>query len=128
MEGTDLVLLDLKQINPEKHLLLTGRSNERILKFAESLSIILKPVWIRHVLVPGLTVDYTDLFELGRFIGGLRNVERLEILPYHRMGVYKWQQMNKVYPLEGIETPTEQEVERARAIIELGRKDCSGNP
>jgi pyruvate formate lyase activating enzyme len=121
MEGTDLVLLDLKQINPEKHMQLTGQSNERILKFAESLSKIHKSVWIRHVLVPGLTDDYADLFELGRFISGLSNVERIEILPYHRLGVYKWQQMNKAYPLESVKSPTDQEVERARAIIELGR-------
>jgi len=121
MENTDLVLLDLKQINPEKHLRLTSQSNERILSFAASLSRINKPVWIRHVLVPGLTDDYADLFELGRFIGGISNVEKIEILPYHRMGVYKWQQMNKAYPLDGVETPSEHAVERAREIIALGR-------
>jgi pyruvate formate lyase activating enzyme len=121
MEATDLVLLDLKQMNPEKHIHLTGQSNERILKFAASLSKIQKPVWIRHVLVPGLTDDYADLFSLGQFIGSLNNVERIEILPYHRMGVYKWQQMNKAYPLEDVTTPTDQEVVRARSIIDLGR-------
>lgn len=69
-------------------------------------------------MVPELTNDYTDLLRLGQFI----NVERIEILPYHRMSVYKWQQMNKAYPLEDIPSTTDQEVAWARSIIELGRK------
>lgn len=121
IEATDLVLLDLKQMNPEKHVALTSQSNERVLEFAEWLSKQNKPVWIRHVLVPGLTDNYADLFSLGQFIGKLGNVVKIEVLPYHRMGVYKWQQMQMTYPLEGVPTPTNQEVERARSIIDLGR-------
>ncbi|NEW05821.1 pyruvate formate lyase-activating protein [Paenibacillus sp. SYP-B3998] len=117
---TDLVLLDLKQMNSDKHITLTAQPNDRIKRFAYHLNEINKPLWIRHVLVPGWTDDYKDLLELGMFIGSLDHVEKLELLPYHRMGVYKWQQMGKVYPLENCPTPTEQEVVRARSIIELG--------
>jgi pyruvate formate lyase activating enzyme len=122
MNVTDLVLLDLKQMNPDKHLVLTSQPNDRILKFAEWLSEIGKPVWIRHVLVPGLTDGYEDLKALGAFMGRLGNVNKFELLPYHRMGVYKWQDLNKAYPLEGIPSPTDREVERALAIIEQGRQ------
>ncbi|BBH24846.1 pyruvate formate-lyase-activating enzyme [Paenibacillus baekrokdamisoli] len=120
LQVTDLVLLDLKQINPNKHIMLTAQPNDRIKRFAYYLNEIDKPVWIRHVLVPGWTDAYKDLLELGMFIGALDNVEKLELLPYHRMGVYKWHQMGKVYPLENCPTPTDQEVVRARSIIELG--------
>jgi len=120
LKVTDLVLLDLKQINPDKHLALTAQPNDRIKRFASYLSDIGKPVWIRHVLVPGWTDEYNDLFELGKFIGTLGNVQKLELLPYHRMGVYKWQQMGKEYPLGQCPEPTEREVARARMIIDQG--------
>ena len=84
---TDLVLLDLKQMNAAKHVALTAQPNDRIKRFAYYLNEIDKPVWIRHVLVPGWTDDYKDLFDLGMFIGSLQNVEKIELLPYHRMGV-----------------------------------------
>jgi pyruvate formate lyase activating enzyme len=118
---TDLVLLDLKQIHPDKHKELTSQTNERTLRFARWLSDQGKSVWIRHVLVPGYTDDYQDLFELGAFIGELTNVEKLEVLPYHRMGVYKWQELGREYSLEGVQAPTDQEVQRAYRIIEQGR-------
>ncbi|NEW04850.1 pyruvate formate lyase-activating protein [Paenibacillus sp. SYP-B3998] len=124
---TDLVLLDLKQANPEKHLALTAQPNDRIKRFAETLSEQRIPMWIRHVLVPGWTDDYNDLMELGVLIGSLSSVEKIELLPYHRMGVYKWKQMQKEYPLEQCPTPTDQEVIRARSLIDMGisrqRKD-----
>jgi len=79
------------------------------------------------VLVPGITDGGDDLMKLGAFIGELTNVEKLELLPYHRMGVYKWQQLNKTYPLEGVAEPTEREVERARQLIGLGRAQSAGS-
>ena len=120
MSVTDLVLLDLKHIDPVKHTALTSQSNERMLRFAEILSGQGKPVWIRHVVVPGRTDSYEDLMRLGAFIGNLTNVEKLELLPYHRMGVYKWQQLNKLYLLDGVAEPTEREMEAARQLIQLG--------
>lgn len=122
LEATDLVLLDLKQMDTAEHASLTGQPNDRILRFAGRLSEINKPMWIRHVLVPGITDDYTDLLALGEFVGRLRGVEKLELLPYHRMGVYKWRQLGKAYQLDGVPTPGNREMERARSIVELGRE------
>jgi pyruvate formate lyase activating enzyme len=120
LEVTDLVLLDLKQMDSDKHAALTGQPNDRIVRFALHLSELGKKMWIRHVLVPNITDNYVDLVALGEFIGGLKNVEKLELLPYHRLGVYKWQQLGKPYPLEGVPTPSESEVERARRLILKG--------
>jgi len=120
---TDLVLLDLKQMNNQRHEALTGRPNDRILKFARWLSERETPMWIRHVLVPGRTDDWKDLTALGQFLGTLNGVERLEILPYHRMGIYKWEQLGKPYELEGIGAPSDKEVERAYHIIAASQKD-----
>lgn len=117
---TDLVLLDIKHINNEQHRALTTQSNVRVLAMAEQLSRIGKPVWLRHVLVPGVTDGAEHLTELGRFIGGLTNVAKLELLPYHRMGVYKWNSLGIPYPLEGVQPPSDREVARARELIELG--------
>jgi pyruvate formate lyase activating enzyme len=114
---TDLILLDLKQINSEKHKSLTGLPNEHILAFAEFLSEHKAPVWIRHVLIPAKTDDINDLKDLRKFIDTLRNVERVEILPYHKLGVYKWQSLNLQYPLEGVEPPTKETVEMAEHIL-----------
>ncbi|MBB3110970.1 pyruvate formate lyase activating enzyme [Paenibacillus phyllosphaerae] len=121
MKYTDLVLLDLKQMNKKKHELLTSQSNDRILKFARWLSSIGKPAWIRHVLIPGYTDNAEDLNALGEFISLLTNVEKVELLPYHRMGVYKWQALGREYPLEGVPTPTDRDVRRAREIIDRAK-------
>ncbi|MDQ1909911.1 pyruvate formate-lyase-activating protein [Paenibacillus sp. GD4] len=126
MEVTDLVLLDLKQMNNKKHEVLTSQPNDRILRYAKWLSDHRKPIIIRHVLIPGVTDSYEDLSALGRFVGTLSNVQKVELLPYHRMGVYKWQQLNKTYPLEGVQTPSEREVERARGVIESGIAASAG--
>ncbi|WP_281883579.1 pyruvate formate-lyase-activating protein [Paenibacillus sp. YYML68] len=125
MSVTDLVLLDLKQMDESKHQALTGQSNDRILRFARWLSERRQPVWIRHVLIPGITDDMNDLCALGRMIGELRSVEKVELLPYHRMGVYKWQQLGKEYPLEGIPSPDERKMERACRLLEKGRSLAS---
>lgn len=124
LSATDLVLLDLKELHPDRHLALTGQSNERILRFARWLSERGTRMWIRHVLVPGVTDAREDLQALGRFIGTLQGAEKFELLPYHRMGVYKWEQLGRPYELEGVQTPTEQEMERAYRIVEAGRLEA----
>ncbi|AJY75397.1 pyruvate formate-lyase-activating protein [Paenibacillus beijingensis] len=119
--ATDLVLLDLKHTDRTKHTVLTSQPNDRILRFARWLAERKQPVWIRHVLVPGLTDHYTDLIALGQLIGEFSNVEKFELLPYHRMGVYKWQQLGRAYPLEGVREPSAEQIKRAHALIERGR-------
>ncbi|OPA81300.1 pyruvate formate-lyase 1-activating enzyme [Paenibacillus selenitireducens] len=122
MEVTDLVLLDIKHIDPEKHLKLTAQSVEHTLKSARWLSDHGKKCWIRHVYVPGIHDDENDLLNLGRFIGTLKTVEKFEILPYHQMGIYKWKELGREYPLEGVPSPTDDEVNRAYRLIEQGRQ------
>ncbi|MEC0170984.1 pyruvate formate-lyase-activating protein [Paenibacillus graminis] len=117
MQHTDLVLLDLKQIDPQKHLDLTGKPNDHILDFARFLSETNIPVWIRHVLVPGLTDDESDLRKLADFIKTLRNVERVEVLPYHEMGKYKYEQLGLKYPLVHIKPPDGETIRMAREIL-----------
>ena len=118
MEVTDLVLLDIKEINPEQHRVVTGHSNKTILECARYLSDIGKPVWIRHVLVPNLTDRDEDLIELGKFVKTLNNVERFEVLPYHNLGEFKWRELGRPYPLEGTKPPTRARVENAKALME----------
>jgi pyruvate formate lyase activating enzyme len=114
---TDLILLDLKHIDEKKHRKLTGKTNQHILRFARFLSEKNVPVWIRHVLVPTITDDPNDLRSLAAFIRTLNNVEKIEILPYHKLGVYKWKALGLKYPLEGIEPPSEESVEMAQRIL-----------
>ncbi|OAJ76254.1 pyruvate formate lyase-activating protein [Brevibacillus sp. SKDU10] len=121
LEVTDLVLLDLKQMNREKHIWLTSQPNDRTLAFAKFLSDRGKKMWIRHVLIPGITDSASHLLEMGEFIGSLQGVEKVEILPYHEMGVYKWEELGKAYPLKGQRSPSEEEVKRAYELIEKGR-------
>ena len=117
LEYTDLILLDLKHIDNDKHLALTGKPNQHILKFAQYLSERKQPVWIRHVLVPGYTDDEDDLIQLGKFIATLDNVERFEILPYHQLGVHKYEALGQTYPLEVVQEPSEAAVARAYELV-----------
>ena len=117
MEDTDLVLLDIKHIDDGQHNILTGQSNQNILELAEYLSDIGKPVWIRHVLVPGRSDEDAYLIRLHDFIATLKNVEKVEVLPYHTLGVYKWKELGLEYPLEGVEPPTTERVENAKRIL-----------
>lgn len=117
LDLTDLVLLDIKQINEDKHQKLTGMSNRHILDFAAYLDERHVPVWIRHVLIPGKTDIDEDLTKLSRFISTLTNVEKIDVLPYHQLGVYKWKELGLDYPLEGTEPPTEDRVENAKRIL-----------
>ncbi|MGN1377234.1 MAG: pyruvate formate-lyase-activating protein [Dorea sp.] len=118
MEVTDLVMLDIKHIDEEQHRLLTGHTNRNILELADYLSDIGKPVWIRHVLVPQRSDEDVYLNRLRDYIRTLHNVERVEILPYHTLGIYKWKELGLTYSLEGIEPPTKERIENANQILE----------
>ena len=117
MKYTDLVLLDIKHIDNDAHKRLTGWENENILDCARYLSDIHKPVWIRHVLVPGINDDDESLHKLRSFIDTLSNVERVEVLPYHDLGVYKWEQLGIPYKLTDVKPPTKESVLHARKIL-----------
>ncbi len=120
MDVTDLVLLDLKLMDREGHIALTGQPNDRILTFARWLARIGKPIWIRRVIVPGLTDGRDDLVALGRFVAELGNVQKVELLPYHRMGVPKWTRLGWPYDLEHVPEATQDDIKRARAWLEEG--------
>ena len=114
---TDLVMLDLKEIDNAKHKSLTGYGNENILQMAEYLSEKGIPMWIRHVLVPGVTDDQKGLEDMAQFIANLKTVEKIENLPYHTLGLFKWENLKLAYPLEGVRTPSAEEVAKADKIL-----------
>ena len=117
MEVTDLVLLDIKHIDPAGHKDLTGHDNTDILAFARYLEEKNIPVWIRHVVVPGITDNPQLLTLLGEFLGTLSNIKALDVLPYHIMGVSKYKELDMVYPLEGTEPATRKQAMDAKQII-----------
>ena len=117
LQVTDLVLLDLKLMDTEKHRTLTGAGNENILALAQYLSDHHKRMWIRHVLVPDITDDEKDLTEMHRFITTLKTVDKVEVLPYHTLGRVKWEQSGIPYPLDGVPTPDEEAVKKAEALL-----------
>ena len=121
MKYTDLLLVDIKHIDDEQHKLLTGQTNKNILDMARYLSEIGKPVWIRHVLVPEKSDKDEYLKELYKFIKTLDNVEKVEILPYHTFGEYKWKELGYDYPLAGIEPPTKERIKNANEILHTGQ-------
>ncbi len=120
MEVTDLFMLDIKDMDEEKHKNLTGRSNRNILAMAKYLSEHNKEMWIRHVLVPGLTDGEAELYQLRDLLHELKTVSRAEILPYHTLGEFKWEKLNIEYPLKDVPVPTEEEIKRAEEILEIG--------
>ena len=117
MEVTDLVMLDIKHIDLEGHKVLTGHDNGNILAFAKYLEEKQIPVWIRHVLVPGITDDAALLTRLGTFLGTLSNVKALDVLPYHIMGVTKYDQLGMAYPLKDVPPATKEQAANAKKII-----------
>ncbi len=123
---TDLVLLDIKHIDPEKHRKLTGMDNTRVLKFAQLLDEKGIPMWIRHTIVAGYTDDPKELRALGRFIGSLRMVKALDVLPYHTMGVNKYKELGMEYPLEGVEALSKEAAAVARGHILDGIREVRG--
>ena len=120
MKYTDLVMLDIKHIDDEQHKILTGCTNKNILDLARYLSDIKKPVWIRHVLVPERS-DYDEyLIKLDEFIQLLDNVRKVEVLPYHTLGAYKWDELGYEYKLKGIDPPSVERVENANKLLHTG--------
>lgn len=117
MKVTDLVMLDIKHISDEKHKKLTGHSNQKILDFSGYLDSIGKPVWIRHVVVPGITYEESALTELGSFLKTLSNVERLEVLPYHALGKVKYDNLGMEYVLKDTPQLTKEDAKIAENII-----------
>ena len=120
---TDLVMLDIKHIDPVKHRALTSRDNERVLAFARYLAEKNVPTWIRHVVVKGYTYDPESLRDLGRFIGGLSNVKAIDVLPYHSMGEGKYQELGIEYPLRGMPSLDKADAEKAKLCILEGIRE-----
>ena len=121
---TDLVMLDIKHIDPVRHKKITSRDNESILGFARYLADKNVPVWVRHVIVKGYTDDAESLRALGRFIGGLKNVQALDVLPYHSMGEKKYDQLGIDYPLKGMQSMPNSEAMTAKVYIMEGIKEA----
>ena len=117
MQYTDLLLFDIKHIDPVEHKALTAQPNDNILDCLRYLSEIKKPVWIRHVIVEGITDNDEYLRQTREFIDSLDNVERVEALPYHGMGVYKWEKLGIKYTLGNIKPPTETRLDTVRKIL-----------
>ncbi len=116
---TDLFLLDIKHINPKKCKDLVGFSNEKELNFARYLSKIHKPIWIRQVIIPGITDNKEDLEHLRKFIDSLESVQKVELLKYHDMGKFKWENLGYSYPLQSVPSATEEDILRAKKILEI---------
>ncbi len=117
LEVTDLVLLSIKHVDEIKHREIAGVSNSKILKFMEYLKEINKPVWIRYVVIPGLTDAKEDIYRLAEFLKGFPNIQMVDILPYHTMGVYKWEAMGLKYPLEGVPSPDKISIKEIKKIF-----------
>ncbi len=123
MDVTDVIMLDIKHIDDEEHKKLTGHSNKNILAFARYASAKKKELWIRHVVVPGITQNEEYLHRLGVFISELRSVKALDVLPYHDMGKAKYKNLGIDYPLTDTEPLPKEEAVKARDIIMQGIRD-----
>ena len=117
LDVTDLVMLDIKHIESAAHKTLTGHANDNILAFARYLDVKKKPVWIRHVVVPGITFDRDELTALGQFLKTLSNVEKLEVLPYHALGKVKYDNLGIDYVLKDTPQLTKAQAKEAEQII-----------
>lgn len=126
LQNTDLVLLDIKHAVDEKHRAITGVGNEKIKKFALYCTQQKIPIWIRYVLVPGYTDSEEDLKLAADFISELSTVEKVEVLPYHSMGTYKWDKLGKEYQLKDVKEPSEQQVKEAQDILSSGIRGAIG--
>lgn len=118
---TDLVMLDIKHIDPEAHKVLTGTSNQPVLEFAKYLAEKGIPLWVRHVVVPTITDKEEDWKALGEFLATLPNLQALDVLPYHTLGVKKYEALGIDYPLKGLESLDRAEAVRARKMILAAR-------
>lgn len=117
MEHTDLLLMDVKHIDPARHIRLTGKPNDNIRDCFRYLSETGKPVWVRQVLAPGWTDSDEYLARTRAFLETLNNVQKIEVLPYHSLGAYKWEQLGLTYPMKGVEPPAAKQTERAQRIL-----------
>lgn len=117
MKYIDLFMLDIKHMDDAAHRKLTGQTNQNILEMAAYLSDHGKAMWIRHVLVPGITTEEDELHRLRSFLDTLKTVERVEVLPYHTLGVFKWKELGIPYQLEGVDPPTKEQIDRAKEIL-----------
>jgi pyruvate formate lyase activating enzyme len=117
LQDIDLVLLDMKAVTPEQHKHVAGIDNEPVIQFAERLAALKRPMWLRYVLVPGLTDLPDEMAQLADFAAALGIVERVEILPFHQLGQYKWEKLGLDYQLEGVEMPTREQVDAAIAVF-----------
>lgn len=118
LEHTDLVLLDLKSSDPATHRLVTGRDQDRVLNFARYCAAYNKPIWVRFVLVPGLTDAPANIDGAARIAASLGTVQRVDVLPFHKMGEYKWEELGERYLLNNTPTPSQEHVEKAIAIFQ----------
>jgi pyruvate formate lyase activating enzyme len=126
LKDIDLVILDMKAFTPEQHLRVTGiRDNAEVLAFARRLAELKRPMWVRYVLVPGLTDVDEEMEQLAAFAASLGVVERVEILPFHQLGRYKWQKLGIEYPLDDTASPTNDQVAHAVAIFRAAGLDAS---
>lgn len=117
LSNTDLVLLDIKHINSIKYKALTSQDLEPTLRFMEYLHKINKPIWVRYVLVPGYTDEESDLHQWAQYVSNYKNVERVDILPFHQMGMHKWKESNLNYQLEKVPSPSAEEILKAENIF-----------
>ena len=117
LEFTDLVLLDIKHTDPKTSTWLTGHDSNNAIKLARYLSERNIPIWLRHVLVPGVTDDKENIIALAKLIRSLTNIEKFEFLPYHTMGVYKWKELDGEYGLEGIREANERDIGEAKKLL-----------
>lgn len=117
LKHTDLVLMDIKHAREEQQKKITGAGGKLPREFARYVSDQNIPIWIRYVLVPGLTDAEEDLRAAADVIGSLKTVKKVDVLPYHSMGAFKWEQLGKAYPLEGVKPPSEEKVKKAREIL-----------
>jgi pyruvate formate lyase activating enzyme len=117
LNAIDLVMLGIKTWDPERHRRLTGMTIEPTLEFARRLAARKRPMWIRFVLVPGLTDDREDIAQIARFAAGLGNVERVEVLPFHQLGRFKWKRLALQYSLEAVEPPSQDTCDEVCAIF-----------
>ena len=125
LEDTDLLLLDVKHFNDAWHHRITGLSNEGVFRVARHREATGKPMWIRYVLVPGWSDQEEHLHNLGIFFSVFKSIERIEILPYHRLGVHKWGALGMEYKLEGVQPPDQETIDRTKSIFQQYFREVS---
>ena len=117
LEQIDLVLLDIKAWYPDNHKRMTGQDNAPVIEFAKRLAGLKKPVWIRFVMVPGYTDNHDEVHLIAKFAASLGNVERVDVLPFHQMGRYKWKELELLYLLDNVEPPVTDSIAQVCAIF-----------